>query len=210
MNKQKIENIINLLNDEKWHSAQELTECFSSHFVDQIYQARQEGYCIETRKVNKNQYKYRIDKQKISIEHLRQLVQNNHQAISHLKLLILFGSRVSDNIHAKSDWDFAVIYDSDKLNIEPKNDKISVFQTSQIIGELLKINSDTIDIVDLDQCSALLAHFIARDGEIIYEQQPGAFEKFRQKSLLSNSQLQEIENNLQNQINSFLKDWVSK
>ena len=210
MNKQKIENLIALLNDGKWHSAQELTERFSSQFIAQIYQARKEGYCIETRKVNNNKYEYRIAKEKTSIENLRQLVQHNLQEIPHLKLLILFGSRVSGNVHAKSDWDFAVIYDSDKLNIEPKNEKLSVFQTSQIIGELLKINSDKIDIVDLEHCPALLAHFIARDGELIYEQQPGEFEKFKQKSLLTNTQLQEIENNLQNQINTFLQEWVSK
>ena len=210
MNKQKIENLITLLNDGKWHSAQELTERVSSHFVAQMYQARKEGYCIETRKVNNhnNKYEYRIAKEKTSIENLRQLVQNNLQEIPHLKLLVLFGSRVAGNVHAKSDWDFAVIYDSEQLNIEPKNEKLSVFQTSQIIGELLKINSDKIDVVDLEHCPALLAHFIARDGELIYEQKPGEFEKFNQKALLSNSQLKEIENNLHNQINTFLQEWV--
>ena len=89
MNKQKIENLITLLNDGKWHSAQELTERVSSHFVAQIYQARKEGYCIETRKVNNNKYEYRIAKEKTSIENLRQLVQNNLQEIPHLKLLNL-------------------------------------------------------------------------------------------------------------------------
>ena len=210
MNKQKVENLITLLNDGKWHSAKKLTERVSSNFVSQIYQARKEGYCIDTRKVNNNKYEYRIAKDKTSIENLRKLVQNNLQAISHLKLLIIFGSRVTGNIHAKSDWDFAVIFNSEQLNIEPKNEKISVFQTSQIIGELLKINSDKIDVTDLAHCPALLAHFIARDGELIYEQQSGEFDKFKQKALLNNIQLQEIENNLHNQINNFLQEWVSK
>ncbi len=89
-----------------------MTERVSNHLGSQIYQARKEGYCIETRKVNdnNNKYEYRIAKEKTSIENLHQLVQNNLQAISHIKLLILFGSRISGNVHAKSDWDFAVIY----------------------------------------------------------------------------------------------------
>ncbi|MEM9274320.1 MAG: nucleotidyltransferase domain-containing protein [Cyanobacteria bacterium P01_F01_bin.143] len=69
------------------------------------------------------------------IENLRQLAKNNLQAISHIKLLVIFGSRITGNVHAKSDWDFAVIYDAEKLNSE----ELSVFQTSQIIGELLQI-----------------------------------------------------------------------
>lgn len=33
------------------------------------------------------------------------------EKIPYLKMLVLFGSRAKGNIHAKSDWDFAVVYD---------------------------------------------------------------------------------------------------
>ncbi|MEM9274319.1 MAG: hypothetical protein AAGA80_15355 [Cyanobacteria bacterium P01_F01_bin.143] len=45
--------------------------------------------------------------------------------------------------------------------------------------------------MDLEYCPELLAHFIAYDGELIYEEQLGEFEKFKQKALLSKIQLEQ-------------------
>lgn len=143
-----------------------------------------------------------------NLKNLRQLAEKITNKIPYLKMLILFGSRVIGNTHSKSDWDFAVTYDSEKINHNPNKNEL--FQISQIIGEVLRINGDTVDVVDLKKSTPLLAHFIARDGEIIYEQQPGEFQQFKQKALLNDRELEAIENNLKQQINGFLKEWAEQ
>ncbi|WP_287519194.1 nucleotidyltransferase domain-containing protein [Okeania sp. SIO2C2] len=35
------------------------------------------------------------------------------EKIPYLKILVLFGSRARGDTHAKSDWDFAVVYDNE-------------------------------------------------------------------------------------------------
>ncbi len=139
---------------------------------------------------------------------LRQLVEKIIAKISSLKMLVLFDSRVVGNIHSKSDRDFAVIYDSGQLNQNRKENEL--LQTLQIISEVLEVNEDLVDVIDLEQSTPLLAHFIARDGELIYEQRPGEFEQFKQKALLNDIELQTVENNLKEQINTFLKEWAEK
>ncbi len=139
---------------------------------------------------------------------LRQLVEKITEKFFSLKMLVLFGSRVVGNIHSKSDWDFAVMYDSGQLN-QNENEN-GLLQILQIISEVLEINEDLVDVIDLEKSTPLLAHFITRDGELIYEQQPGEFEQFQQKALLNDIQLQTIENNLKEQINAFLKEWAEK
>ena len=206
---ENIENLITLLNDGQWHSNNELAAKVSYRLAHTVYQARQQGYCIETRKIkNLNDYEYRIATNSASINDLRQLAEKISEKISYLKMLVLFGSRVVGNIHSQSDWDFAVIYDSGQLN--QNGNKNELLQISQIISEVLEINEDLVDVIDLEKSTPLLAHFIARDGKLIYEQRPGEFEYFKQKALLNDIQLQTIENNLKNQINTFLKEWAKK
>ena len=206
---ENIDNLITLLNDGQWHSSNELAAKVSYRFAHTVYQARKQGYCIETRKIkNLNYYEYRIDNNSASINYLRQLAKKIPEKIPYLKMLILFGSRVVGNTHNKSDWDFAVTYDSEKIN--HNTNKNELLQISQIIGEVLQINGDTVDVVDLEKSTPLLAHFIARDGEVIYEQQPGEFQQFKQKALLNDRELEAIENNLKQQINGFLKEWAEQ
>lgn len=143
-----------------------------------------------------------------NLKNLRQLALKTPEKIPYLKMLILFGSRVLGNTHGKSDWDFAVVYDSEQFAQNKKPNEL--LQISQIIGEVLEINGDTVDVIDIEKSTPLLAHFIARDGEIIYEQHPGEFQQFKQKALLSDRELQAIENNLKEQINTFLKEWAEK
>ncbi|MGK7934629.1 MAG: nucleotidyltransferase domain-containing protein [Xenococcaceae cyanobacterium] len=206
---ENIDNLITLLNDGQWHSSNELAAKVSYRFAHTVYQARKQGYCIETRKIkNLNYYEYRIDNNSASINYLRQLAKKIPEKIPYLKMLILFGSRVVGNTHSKSDWDFAVTYNSEKIN--HNTNKNELLQISQIIGEVLQINGDTVDVVDLEKSTPLLAHFIARDGEVIYEQQPGEFQQFKQKALLNDRELEAIENNLKQQINGFLKEWAEQ
>ncbi|MCG6133783.1 MAG: nucleotidyltransferase domain-containing protein [Nostoc sp. LLA-1] len=142
-----------------------------------------------------------------TITELRELAQQLPEKIPYLKMLILFGSRATGNTHAKSDWDFAVLCDQEQRENYVKDNAFLWFELPIVIGELFKINSDQIDVVELNQCSELISHFVARDGKLLYEDNLGEFEKFKQRYLLSNSELKKIENITRQHIEQFLQRW---
>ncbi|MDB9537059.1 hypothetical protein PN451_14690 [Dolichospermum planctonicum CS-1226] len=71
----------------------------------------------------------------------------------------------------------------------------------------LKINSDKIDIIKLNHFSKLIAHFIARDGKVLYEESADEFEKFKQRVLLNNTEITMIRKNQLATIENFLQRW---
>ncbi|WP_414577542.1 type VII toxin-antitoxin system MntA family adenylyltransferase antitoxin [Anabaena sp. CCY 9402-a] len=142
-----------------------------------------------------------------TIAELQELSLQIPEKIPYLKMLILFGSRATGNTHAKSDWDFAVLCDLEQREAYVKNNSFLWFELPIVLGELLKLNSDQIDVVELNQCSELISHFVARDGKLLYEDNLGEFEKFKQRSLLSNSELKKIENINRQHIEQFLQRW---
>ncbi|MBD2454640.1 nucleotidyltransferase domain-containing protein [Nostoc sp. FACHB-87] len=142
-----------------------------------------------------------------TIAELQELALQIPEKIPYLKMLVLFGSRATGNTHAKSDWDFAVLCDQEQREAYVKDNGFRWFELPIFIGEMFKINSDQIDVVDLNQCSALISHFIARDGKLLYEDNPEEFEKFKQRMLLSNSELKKIENTKRQNIEQFLQRW---
>ena len=84
----------------------------------------------------------------------------------HLRLLVLHGSRARGTSHEGSDWDFAYLanpgFDPDAL--------------LACLAE--RLHADRIDLVDLDRAGALLRYRVARDGVVIHESVPRAFERF--------------------------------
>ncbi|MCR4375326.1 MAG: nucleotidyltransferase domain-containing protein [Acidobacteria bacterium] len=87
-------------------------------------------------------------------------------AVPGLRLLVLHGSRARGTAHARSDWDFA--YEAERT-----------FDADQLLAglaDLLKV--DRIDMVDLDRAGALLRHRVAADGVVLFEREPGAFQRF--------------------------------
>lgn len=126
------------------------------------------------------------------IEELRELSQQLPDKIPYLKMLVLFGSRATGKNQTNSDWDFAVLYDEDKRNYYTKENTGALFELPILIGEVLQINSDQIDIVELNHCSWLVSHFVARDGILIFEKDFGGFEYFRLTSLRSESELKKF------------------
>jgi predicted nucleotidyltransferase len=86
---------------------------------------------------------------------------------SGLHLLVLYGSRARGDAHARSDWDVAyqagAACDLDAL--------------LAALADTLK--ADRIDLVDLDRAGALLRHRVARDGVMLFEREPGRFDRFR-------------------------------
>jgi predicted nucleotidyltransferase len=144
-----------------------------------------------------------------TLTELQEIASQLPEQIPYLKMLILFGSRARCDTHAKSDWDFAALYD-EKLREESCNNRgFAWFEVPGILGEAFSINSDEIDVVELNRCSPLLANFIARDGKLIYEQESGQFEQFVKTHLMNELELQELERQLYQSIDDFLKDWRS-
>jgi len=142
-----------------------------------------------------------------TIAELQQLSLQLSEKIPYLKMLVLFGSRATGNTNANSDWDFAVLCDEEQREAYVKDNISRLFELPMLIGEIFQLNSDKIDIVELNQCSELISHFIARDGKVLYEANKEEFEKFKQRVFLSNSQLKTIENNKRQNIEQFLEIW---
>ncbi|MBE9198018.1 MULTISPECIES: nucleotidyltransferase domain-containing protein [unclassified Nodularia (in: cyanobacteria)] len=144
---------------------------------------------------------------KPTIAELQDLALQLPEKIPYLKMLVLFGSRATGNTHVNSDWDFAVFCDEEQRQAEIKDNIGRLFELPMLIGEVLNINADHIDIVELNHCSELIAHFVARDGQVLYENEVKGFEKFKQKVLLSNSDIKKIEHTKRKNIEQFLARW---
>ncbi|MBC6431782.1 nucleotidyltransferase domain-containing protein [Nostoc sp. HG1] len=142
-----------------------------------------------------------------TIPELREFAQQLPEKIPYLKMLILFGSRATGNTHANSDWDFAVFYDEEQREAYTKNNISGLFELPMLIGKVLKINSDHIDIVELNKCSWLIAHFVARDGILIFEQYPEQFESFRVTSLKTEAELKKFRQEQHQIIEIELNKW---
>ena len=88
-------------------------------------------------------------------------------AVPGLRLFVLHGSQARGTAHARSDWDFAYEaernFDADHLLAD--------------LADLLKV--DRIDLVDLARAGALLRHRVAADGVVLFEREPGVFQRFR-------------------------------
>lgn len=122
------------------------------------------------------------------------------EQIPYLKMLILFGSRARGDTHPKSDWDFAALYDENFREEYCQDRGFSWFEVPGILGQVFRINSDEIDVVELHRCSSLIAHFVARDGILLYEREFGQFEAFKQQCLMTDAELEVLRQNLRQKI----------
>lgn len=134
------------------------------------------------------------------LEELKILSQQLPEKIPYLKMLILFGSRARDDTHAKSDWDFAAFYDQEIREKFCKDRGFAWFEVPGILGDAFSLNTDKIDVVELNRCSPLIAHFIARDGILLYATESGEFEAFKQKYLMTDTQIEVLRQKLRQKI----------
>lgn len=135
-----------------------------------------------------------------TLTELQEIASQLPEQIPYLKMLVLFGSRARGDTHAKSDWDFAALYD-EKLREEYCQDRgFSWFEVPGILGEVFGINSDEIDVVELHRCSSLIAHFVARDGILLYERESAQFEAFKQQCFMTDAELEVLRQNLRQKI----------
>ncbi|MGF1677350.1 MAG: nucleotidyltransferase domain-containing protein [Rivularia sp. (in: cyanobacteria)] len=143
-----------------------------------------------------------------TVEELKQLAQQIPEKIPYLKMLVLFGSRATGEIHANSDWDFAILCNPEERESNIREKPWGYFEVSIILGEILGINSDEIDIVELNKSSQLISHYVARDGKVIYQSNSDEFDSFRKKALLDKEQMSEIYQGLSQEIEQFLTKWA--
>lgn len=104
------------------------------------------------------------------VNHLEQLIPE----VPRLRLLVVFGSRAKDTYSAQSDWDLAIALDPE----QPQNWLV----LPQTLAGILQIPSDRLDLVDLNHCSPVLGYVIAREGQLLYEAEPGLFLNFQLKA----------------------------
>jgi uncharacterized protein len=83
-----------------------------------------------------------------------------------LRLVLLFGSQASGEVHTESDIDLGFLYD------EP----VDLLDLTNIIIQLL--HRDRVDVVDLQRAGPLLCFSAARQGILLYERSPGQFHSF--------------------------------
>jgi predicted nucleotidyltransferase len=137
---------------------------------------------------------------------LEQLAKKIPEKMPYVKMVILFGSRARGDIHEKSDWDFAILCDQEIIEKTFKNKASAWFAYSIDLNEIFELKTDRIDIVDLNSCSDFIAHYIARDGVLIYEKNQGEFEEFKQQKLKTESEMNVITKNIRAEIEKFLSE----
>jgi uncharacterized protein len=124
-----------------------------------------------------------------------------------LKLLILFGSRARGEEDPSSDWDFAFLTEPDRLP-QPQPYWFPGSELLNTLCELLQVSDETIDLVDLSTCSDILAHFVARDGQVIYEKTLGEFSQFQQQALKTNADLKQYRHTQREKVLETLQRWA--
>jgi uncharacterized protein len=83
-----------------------------------------------------------------------------------LQLVLLFGSQISGQTHAKSDIDLGFLYDG----------PVDIIHLINRVTPLL--HTDQVDVVDLRRAGPLLCFSAAHGGKVLYEQPPGRFNAF--------------------------------
>lgn len=97
----------------------------------------------------------------------------------HLKMILLFGSRVKNKINKESDIDIAVLPEK-KLTF---NSEIMInYELTQIL------RSEKIDLVNLQKAPPLLMKEIIENNEMLYEISPGIYDRFELYVLQRNAE----------------------
>ena len=88
------------------------------------------------------------------------------QRHSAVRLAVLFGSRARGDATAASDWDIGYFAD-DRLDRE------------RLMVDLVHaLNTESVDLVDLERAGGLVRFRAARDGVVVFEALPDAFARF--------------------------------
>jgi predicted nucleotidyltransferase len=93
-----------------------------------------------------------------------------------LKLVILFGSQAKGAASPSSDWDLGVIF------MPGIKDPFRDCRMDLPLAEALGVNSDAVDVVDLERASYLLQGVVAQEGLPLFEREAGSFASFASRA----------------------------
>ena len=89
-----------------------------------------------------------------------------------LKVVILFGSQTKGSASPSSDWDLGVLF------MPGIKDPLRDCRMDLPLAQALGVNSDAIDVFDLERASDLLQGVVAQGGLPLFERQDGSFASF--------------------------------
>ena len=144
-------------------------------------------------------------KTELSLEDLQQRSMMIGDRIPYLKLLVLFGSRARGDAYDRSDWDFAYLCDEDARKVAIADRDYGLLEVHNAIEDCFAIGGEYMDVVDVKRCSAMIAHYVARDGLLLYERNLGTFEQFAKQSLMSELKLKALQRSLREKVETSLR-----
>ena len=142
-----------------------------------------------------------------SIAHIQSAIPQILEQVPYLKLLVLFGSRARGDHFPSSDWDFALLFDEELRQQYEPGGGWNCYRSWSVLQRIFGLGDDEMDWIELKNASELLAHEIARDGVVIYESTPRAFQEFQQTHLKSAAEMQQIRKELRDQVRAKLQEW---
>lgn len=114
----------------------------------------------------------------LKVEELADSIPQILEQAPYLTLLVLFGSRARGDADSGSDWDFAFLCDEEQRK-QYETGGFDSFRMWGILQDAYDLLDDQIDVIEMKRCSELMAHYLAQDGIVIYERNPGSFEDFK-------------------------------
>ncbi len=141
----------------------------------------------------------------LSLETLQQKALAIGDRLPYLKLLVLFGSRARGDAYERSDWDFAILCDKEERKKAIEDQYYGFLEVHNAIKDCFEIGGEHMDVVDVTRCSVLIAHYIARDGVLLYERDIGIFEQFCKQALMSELELKALQRELREKVEMSLR-----
>ncbi|AFY75033.1 putative nucleotidyltransferase [Synechococcus sp. PCC 7502] len=145
-------------------------------------------------------------KTELSLADLQQRALTIGDRLPYLKFLVLFGSRARGDAYERSDWDFAILCDEEARQKAIEDQPYGFLAVHNAIKDCFEIGGECMDVVDVTRCSTLIAHYIAKEGVVLYESEIGVFRDFQQKVMMTQQAIAELSASLRQQVEAFLQE----
>jgi len=140
-----------------------------------------------------------------SLEDLQSALPQILEQAPYIKLLVLFGSRARGDYNEKSDWDLAFLCD-EELRKQYEKRGWDAYRIWGILQNAYNLGDDQIDAIEMKDCSDILAHNIAQDGQIIYEQNLGEFTHFCQEKIITPAEMKQLRKEMRERLRQKIQE----